>query len=154
MVLYSAGLDWITIGLNMSYLTAGTHSVEVPLDGWDVFISGMDGPYSAHITLGSGMIEVLDTDIHTTGPYTVDQFEPYPAMFDSPHSDHVVDDDGDSLYDRLVVDVSVSVVTEGSFCVVGELHGDDWNVTATSYVNAWLPRATVSSSWSSHRMSP
>jgi hypothetical protein len=98
----------------------------------------MDGPYLASITLRDGS-ELLDSVLHTTGAYTFDQFEPYPAMFNSPHSDRVVDDDGDSLYDSLVVEVSLSVVTEGSFCVVGELHGDDWNVTATSYVNAWLP---------------
>jgi len=138
VALYSAGWDYITEDFNMTYLTAGVHSVEVPLSGWRIFDSGMDGPFSASITLRH-VSESLGSAVHTTGAYTFDQFEPYPAMFNSPHSDHVVDDDGDSLYDRLVVDVSVSVVMEGSFCVIGELHGDEWNVTATSYVNAWLP---------------
>ena len=59
-----------------------------------------------------------------------------------------------SLYDRLVVDVSVSVVTEGSFCVVGELHGDDWNVTATSYVNSSSTTPSPAGATRSHRMSP
>ena len=63
-----------------------------------------------------------------------------PIQFAPPHSNYAVDNDGDSLYEYLVVEVGINVTEPGWYFVVGVIYTDDmewdstvWNSNYSSY---------------------
>jgi hypothetical protein len=128
----------ISMDFNFRTLGVGVHVVTVMFSGWDITILGVDGPY--HVNFYLYNVNFLDADSYDTGPYLASEFQPLPAQFSPPHSDHGVDTDvpPDSYYNTLVVDVSIDVNESGLFAVSGSLLDPGMNVIATASDTSYL----------------
>ena len=84
-----------------------------------------NGPYTIQLYLYDTFGNLLDSDIHVTGPYNGTDFDPPPIVFAPPHSDRGVDTDvpPDGFFDWLVVSANVNVSEVGNFTVRGDLYG-------------------------------
>lgn len=109
---------------NRTYLTAGIHVVDLRFYGYEIFISGIDGPYTINLELYDESWSLIDTDTHDTAAYLFTDFEPNPpCVFTSPHWDYGLDTDGDGDFNYLVVNANVTVGIAGFY----ELWADLWD---------------------------
>jgi hypothetical protein len=119
--LYDTNSDFIDSTSNSTYMSAGTQIVELRFNGADIYSNGVNGPYTVDLELFDDSFELIDTDTHTTNAYQYDEFQPWKAIMEPPHSDFGLDTDSDSYYNYLVVDVVVNVSTAGNFFLFGAL---------------------------------
>jgi hypothetical protein len=121
-------------------LPAGMGTLTLDFDGAAVQAGGRSGPYRlTGVELGSGgaMLDVA-LDAHTTQPYDASQFRPGGAYFVERITDRGIDDDGDGLFDRLAVDVTVRVHEPGSFAANGRLVDPEGDEIEWSGTEAYL----------------
>ena len=120
--LYDPFFGFIVSASNAVSLPVGNGQViDLDFPGWTIRQNGVDGPYSANMNLYDGSFTFLGNDGHTTAAYTANQFETPPAAIAPPHSDTVIDMDGDTLYDILRVQMVVDVDEGGTYNVDGVL---------------------------------
>ncbi len=105
-------------------IPAGSQTVGVSVLGEYVYESMDDGPYEFYIVLYDGDWRFMDSAYHYTDPYAYTDFDPPMAMFLPPFSDYARDDDGNGLYDFLVVNTTIEVNEPGYYTVEGNL----WDV--------------------------
>jgi len=105
---------------NYTYLDTGFQTVQFIFEGNWLWTYGFNGSYYVVLNLWDTWWNWLDGEVHTTQPYSFDEFDP-PTVFSPPHSDHGLDTDSDGLYDYLVVEAVVNVSTQGNFSVDGNL---------------------------------
>ncbi len=116
-----------------AYLPAGAQVVQLDFLGVDLFTSGIDGPYNVDLTVTDDGGRTLDLDAHTTARYFAVDFEPSPpARWVPPTADSVRDDDGNGLWDDLVVNATVDAVRRGTYD--GSM--DVWDATFTTYIGS------------------
>ncbi|MFQ5910043.1 MAG: hypothetical protein ACE5IJ_04890 [Thermoplasmata archaeon] len=119
----STGMTIIDFDYNYTYLSAGLETVEIRFRGYVIYFAGIDGPYRVELELLDEDWNLLGNDTHMTQAYLYTDFEQtLPAEFSPPHSDYGLDGDGDTLYDFLVVDVTVNVDDAGLYTVWGDLY--------------------------------
>jgi len=115
----------INLGGNFSFLTLGVglQTVSIWVSTLPMVIAGIDGPYLVEINLLDAGFNPLGYNVHTTGPYTVSQFDPIPALFAPPHADAGEDTDipPDFEYNFLRVDVSIDVADAGVYAISATL---------------------------------
>ncbi len=130
---------WISNTNNASYRPSGAGQVDILFNGWDIYNSGIDGPYWVDLYIADEWGYVLDNDTHITGAYLYTDFDPIPARFSPPHSDHGLDTSvpADGIYEKLVVDASVLVNDPGWYYVSAALYDPMIFpiTTETSWVN-------------------
>jgi len=117
-----------------SYVAGGPGVFEMPLvfDGEDIFAAGLDGPYDVEIYLYDANYTYWPSDTYVTVAYSHLDFERPKAMISPPHADYGSDTDGDSLYDYLVVEVSIDVYEEDGFHLYADLSNSfGWYMTST-----------------------
>ncbi len=121
-------------------MTVGNEDVDFAFEGWILYYNGVSGYYSVELVLEDSEGNELDTDYisYTDYYYYYWEFEYVPAEFYPPHSAYAVDDDGDTLYDRLVVNASIEVFDAGDYVVVAELYDDWWNTVHVAMGAAYL----------------
>lgn len=120
--LFTGSMSYITDEDNYTYLTAGNATVELRYDGLVLYNYGYDGAYEVFLYLYSGFYSVLlDSDSFTTGSYAHDEFESK-GILAPPYNDYGDDDDGNGIYDDLVVEVPVHVAEEGWYSIEGDLY--------------------------------
>jgi hypothetical protein len=138
--------DWAWVYIedqsNRSFLTAGWNMVELRFTGWLIRDNGRDGPYTVLLTLYDGEGREMDSTSFTTAAYTYTEFQTIPAQLGSPHEVSAIDDDGDSLYERILVNVTVDVTTPGYFFVRGIMYDSWWDWTSENGVWANLDSGT------------
>ncbi|MGQ9586961.1 MAG: OmpL47-type beta-barrel domain-containing protein [Thermoplasmata archaeon] len=104
---------WIDEDQNITYLDAGPQVVELRFPGYLIRNHGVDGPYQVYLGLyfeeDDGSFTWLESGSHMTAAYSWSQFNDLPAKFSPPHSERVVDQTGEGLYEYLVVEVSLDV---------------------------------------------
>jgi hypothetical protein len=135
-----------------TYLMVGTNTVALSFSGIEIYNDGVDGPYYVEMDL-SDPVSHLDSDSYTTLAYLYTEFD-QPSHFEAPHSDHGLDTNGNTLYDELVIDVSINASYEGWFYVYGDLYdglsgwidSDGWDHV---YLMAGLNTIQLSYSWKS-----
>jgi hypothetical protein len=111
---------------NTTTLGAGSHVVPLWFDGVEINVSQIDGPYTVDLQLYSvTTFDLLDAESHTTAAYGHLEFEAPRARFVSPHGDSGRDDDGDSQFDVLLVNVTVEVEVQGKYTVGATLRDAD-----------------------------
>jgi hypothetical protein len=129
---------------NTSFFTAGIHTVDLRFYGYEIFNSGVNGPYLIDLQVRDDSFNLLDTDTHSTAAYAFTDFEPNPPIvFSPPHSDYGLDMDGDMTFDFLVVNASVNVSISGFY----EIQADLWDNTGMWFIDAqtnsaWLNNGT------------
>ena len=122
--LYNPWGAYITAVSVTESMTFGLHSVELVFDGWMIELSGGTGSYYLEMWLEDEHGYELDYDEYYTDYYYYYEFASVPAEFTSPYSDYAVDSDDDTLYEYLVVVVSVDVYVPGEYIVYGVLNDD------------------------------
>jgi len=119
-------IDWADNEISLS--SGDNQTVGLFFTGNRIRTSGKSGPYSVQVYLSkSGTGEYgyggmgLDGKTLTTSYYSYENFDYPPIEFLAPHSDNVVDTDGDGYYDYLVVSVGVKVSENGTYDLGGSL---------------------------------
>ncbi len=135
-LLDATGMIFIDFQVNFTFLTVGTHTVDIGFLGYLVRGSGIDGPYMVELYLYDSMFNFLHNDTHFTNPYLATDFAFPPVTFLPPHSDWGWDTNGNLLYEFLVVTASVDVTTAGNYIVDGST-AFGWAQNAT-YLSAGI----------------
>ncbi len=121
-ILLSPGTLLFLFASNVTPLDVGLHTVPLWFYGPLIHAEGVDGPYTVRISIDDSRNMVrLDADVHTTFPYSHSSFDGPGLAFAPPHGDAGVDLDGDTLFDYLVVDVSLNVTEPGTYTVMAIL---------------------------------
>lgn len=144
--LYDSSYNYIASAQNYTSLVAGTRVVSTEFDAWDIVELGQDGFFYADIylyALVDGAYVYMGWDSHTTGDYTLSQFERRPIFFSSPINDYANDTDSDGYYDFLEISATVDVAIEGDYSIKGILRADSWRpvidtVTVTTHLTVGL----------------
>jgi hypothetical protein len=136
--LFDSDWTWLEdIGVNENF-PVGLNTARFDFDPWTIRSEAIDGVFHFEIHL-EGEIDgdwlSLDYGSHTTGVYETHLFERAPAVFESPHGEHTVDDDTDFLWDALVVEANLNVTVEADYTVQGIMRstGGDHIDTVTLY---------------------
>jgi len=134
------GFSVIGFTQNETYLTTGIQTVDLRFYGYDIFNSGVDGPYMINLDLRDEFFMLLDSDIHNTGPYLFTDFESDPPVtFSPPHWDYGLDTDGDSDFNYLIINANVTVNASGTYDIAVDLYDITGMTWITSQSNmAWL----------------
>lgn len=124
------------IGSAYSYVAGGPGVFEMPLvfDGEVIFAAGLDGPYEVEIFLDDANYTYSTSDTYVTTAYSYLDFERPKVVITPPHTDHGWDTDGDSLYEHLVVEVSLEVYEEDGFHLYADI-SDSFGRYITSTYN-------------------
>jgi hypothetical protein len=117
----TSGVYSIQTSYAMTGLDVGARTVRLVFTGYLIQASGFDGPYQVNVVLLDDKLTVLDVNVHTTNPYLASDFQRLPAHLFPPHSDYVLDNDGDSLSDYLVTTVNVNVNVSGLYHIEAAL---------------------------------
>jgi len=121
------------------YLGPGINFVDLYLEGRYINASGVDGPYAVELNLYDGYWGYwLDSDSYETTPYSHLDFDGPPARFQGPHSDYGRDDDGDGLFDALVLEAGVESEYEGWFHIFAYLDWGGWNYSLWTWNDVYL----------------
>ncbi len=130
-LLDGTGMIFIDFESNYTYLDVGLQTVVLRYRGYVIYSAGVDGPYRVELELYDDSWNFLDNGTHMTQAYLHTDFEQtLPAEFSPPHSDYGLDGDGDTLYDFLVVDVTLNVDEAGLY----EIWGDLYDSTGMIYI--------------------
>jgi hypothetical protein len=119
--LYDPLAGYITDDTNITFLNAGTQVVQLQFEGWLININGEDGIYSVELELSDDSWNLQDTDTHSTNFYFFNEFELPSASLEPPHSDYGEDTDSDTLFNYLVVNVTVNITGAGFYNIEGDL---------------------------------
>lgn len=107
----------------------GTMPVQVGLSGEDIAQSGLDGPYSVTLIVINAAGEILDSQTCETPQLFAYQFGESPAVI-AGSSDQGIDDDGDTLFNRLNAQIEVKVFEEGDYTIAASLLGSTGRLIA------------------------
>ena len=122
VLLDSTGTIFIDFEYNYAYLDVGLQTVELRFTGFQIYLSGFDGPYTVDLELYDDDWNFLDSDTHMTNPYSYVEFDLPPGELGPPHSDYGLDTNANTLFNYLVVDVVVNVSDAGFYEVDGYLY--------------------------------
>ena len=118
--LYSGTLD--------DSLPAGTDTVTLTFDAWDVSHTQVSGTYGVWMNLYAEVdsgLQAMGSYWYDTADYDVALFERASALFIGPYSDWTEDLDSDTLYDNLISEIGVNVTVEGDYLVYAYI--EDWS---------------------------
>jgi hypothetical protein len=123
--LFDPFMTYITYQSTTMYVDTGNQAVKLVYSGPQIFLSGLDGPYTAYLSL-SDMNSTIDTDTYVTGIYSYTDFDPPAGAFAPPHSDRGIDltVPPDGLYEFLELNISVDVGKTATFDIEVDLY--DW----------------------------
>jgi len=123
--LYDRFMTYIMYWSSSVYMDLGNNVVPLTYPGSQIFIFGLDGPYTARLYL-LDTNATIDTDSYTTGTYSHTDFDPPAGVFAPPHSDQGIDltVPPDGLYEFLELDIKVDVGKAATFDIAVDLY--DW----------------------------
>lgn len=127
--LYDSTTELITEDVFQQVLSVGVHILPFEFDGIDIYNSKEDGPYSTYLYLYDQMWQNLSWDYALTNNYSYEEFQHNPVEFNPPHYDYGLDTNANSLYDFLVAEVNITVNTNGTYRIEGDLYdstGSTW----------------------------
>ncbi len=139
-----AGGTQVGAGSRDVTLSGGTaQDVTLDLATGPIWASGLDGPYTAYLSVRDASSTVAVT--HTTAAYDADALAPPPVRLEPDVSDDGVDEDGDGLFDALALTAEVAATTAGPVTVHAALQTDDGTAVtaATRTVDAGPAPAPV-----------
>ena len=140
----------IDMDMNASYLDVGVQTIELRFSGRSIHDFGYDGAFYVDAILEEEDMDLIQEVIYYTESYVYMDFEPPGAAFESPHSDTVVDTNGNGYYDYLIINASVNVSTPGYYEMYLVLYDwlswyidDYWNETyleeGLQQMQIWVP---------------
>jgi hypothetical protein len=123
---------WIAGNTNYTYLDGGLQFIHLYFNGTRIFTNGINEAFEVYFYLYDDFESFLDNESYTTDFYNYSLFQPPDAFFQPPHSHFGMDTDGDTLYDYLIVNVTVYVTKAGGYKLEGNLYGDTGWIASTS----------------------
>jgi len=130
---YEAGSYMVSVELNDSAghvihsvgsgaaFAVGTYVVPLSIEGIKIWANGADGPYVIRAYLHTYPWAFVDEYLDVTDPYTFDQFEHLPAMFDIVTGASGLDTDGNGRNEFLVTSFSVDVFEANDYQIIYQL---------------------------------
>jgi hypothetical protein len=128
--LYTGTGQYIQMIYGTAWLPVGAGTITTEFTGEYIFSSLENGTFSVDIYLYDSGWNYLGYERHTTSTYNYTDFDTPEAIFFPPHSDYARDDDSDSHYDYLVLEVVLQVYDEGEYTVEADLE-DDWGYSVS-----------------------
>ncbi|RLF43172.1 MAG: hypothetical protein DRN29_10480, partial [Thermoplasmata archaeon] len=109
---------------NSTYLSGGIQNVALNFYGEDIFESKLNGSYNVSVYLYDENFTLLDFRLgaYLTSPYNYTEFVQPTALFTGNYSDYGVDEDGDGLYDYLILEAEINVSESGYYEIFGNLY--------------------------------
>ncbi|MBN1583309.1 MAG: hypothetical protein JXA89_21545 [Anaerolineae bacterium] len=113
-------------------LVAGINKVRLAFDGLRIFAAKVDGPYLLKYLSVTNVDEPGPTEfvndalemwssVYETSPYQADEFQNRGAALAEQFIEHGIDEDSDSLYESLILEVPLRVYSPGTYTVRGDL---------------------------------
>ncbi len=124
------------------HLDVGVNIVEMTFAGWQISNSWEEGNFIGEFYLYGPGDRYLDYDLFSTDYYYYTDFDEFPAEITNPVTSYAADDDHDMLYDRLQVNTTVEVYSEGQFYLRGILYDNSWWQVSFDDVWATLEEGT------------
>jgi len=127
---YWCNYNYITSAENETYLKQGINIVQLKFAGREIYKSKYNGKFVLkYLNLykkEEGVWNYKDSkyEAYTTLSYNYTQFEKPPAYFTGNYSDFGIDLNNNSLYDYLVINVSIYANTKGTYQISGEIYED------------------------------
>ena len=117
--------NYISYASKTTSLGTGLQTVQLSFDGSTIYKSRKNGPYTAYIYLYNSNWYWISDATYTTRTYSYTQFQPtlIAVALSPPHSDRLLDNNGDGTTDYLVVDVKANIGRAGKVYVSGSLYG-------------------------------
>jgi len=101
--LFDHSEEFITAASNSTYLSTGVNNIVLNFDGTEIYGKGVNGPYTLRFlqlfNANGSLIDSLD-NIYNTSAYSYTMFQRPEAYFTGTYSDHGVDTDIESTYNR------------------------------------------------------
>jgi hypothetical protein len=116
----SAGHVIHSVGSGAAF-AAGTYVVPLSIEGIKIWANGADGPYVVLADLHTYPWALVDEYTDVTDPYTFDQFEHLPAMFDIVTGSSGLDTDGNGRDEFLVTSFSVDIFEANDYQIICQL---------------------------------
>lgn len=125
------------IAMKRATLSAGAQTIQLHFPGGLIYQFGQSGYYQMSLAIveNFGTWSSLASDTYTTATsYSSSQFEPPIATLFPPHRDYGQDNDGDGLYDKLVVDLNLNVRRAGRLQVFALLTSSGYGTDSVDTV--------------------
>jgi len=126
-------------------LEVGENLIQLYFSGMQIYANGFDGNYILEKFVIEGEnndFEYYWDDTHTTNFYSYEDFDKASAGFTGNFSDYGYDENGNGLYDYLVLEVEVNVNEAGYYGVYAELEelsrGNDLDAEFEGYLGEGL----------------
>lgn len=131
---------------NSAFYTAGTHTVPLVFEGTCIYQKGLSGTYTL---VELDLYDVTETELdYRSSAYVLPQSYSY-TEFQKPivvptgtYTESVTDDDGDGLYDALVVHMELEAAVAGDFEISGMLFESGGNHVAMAWTKTSLVTGT------------
>jgi hypothetical protein len=134
--LFDPFFNFVGFATNITFLNAGLQVVQLRFSGAAIYNNGENGTFTVMLELYDDLSNLLDNDMYTTNFYNYDEFDLPTATLQPPYSDYGEDTDFDTYFNFMVVNVTVNVLTAGTYTVYGRLNDplfnfidDDMNTT-------------------------
>jgi hypothetical protein len=122
-----------------SQVSTTSRKAYLSFSGQQIWIAKIiDGSYILRVKIfDSNNVLITDTlNLHTTGTYSYNQFEPSATVFNNIFNDKGTDTNSDGLYEYLTVDVGVDATVAGEYKVYGLLSGSEIDrANTTAHLN-------------------
>ncbi len=124
-------VSWISQRINVTELDVGLQIVEARLIGWQIYKSGVDGPYSISLSLrDADTYAQLDSDTFVTVSYDHTDFDPPDAIIEGPVTETALDLNNDGLYDELWINFTANITASNTFQFWASLSKDGQPITS------------------------
>jgi len=140
----------VATSYNGKYLASGTYPIALNFSGFEIYSSGLNGPYNLSIVLNGGgddwdLLELARNEsAYTTNTYSISQFEG--AQFAQPfvYYDTGIDKNDDDIYEFLQVNLTCTLNQPGTYTISASLYkGDEFITSASTEANLALGEQTI-----------
>ncbi|MDD5614815.1 MAG: carboxypeptidase regulatory-like domain-containing protein [Candidatus Methanoperedens sp.] len=138
---------------NLTFLNQGNRLITLLFDGSALRRYRVNGPYNLKYLnfFGENIREALN-DVINTSAYNYMQFEQPAAELTGKVSENPIDANGNSLYDKLDLNVQLNTTKPGNYTVIGNLRGNRTVVAGSNYSYLGLGEQNVTLSFDGLRI--
>lgn len=124
--------------------TVGVGSIALAFDGLAIYHYGQNGPYAVELSLTgpTDIVVAVSSVAHTTAPYALGALGMPPATLGTNHTQSVIDENSDGLYEKLQVAVQVNVSTPSTYTLSAVLRGPNGDYVSSALTSQPLAAGT------------
>jgi hypothetical protein len=148
------GGDGLAEAIGHVYLSQGLHTIELPFDGMDIYMSKANGPYSLRTLSATDVPDPTKSDFaehelafsqpdYQTAAYSFNDFGIAGATLSGEYNSYTVDTDGNGQPDALVVETNLNIQQPDTYTVQGVLYGNQEQFLAEATWSGTGPQVTL-----------